>query len=111
MDIGIDIVKNDRFTKYLKNLKFLSRILSVNEINKFNNMESDIAKINFLAGRFSAKEAIIKATNKKLLFSKISIENLENGKPIVFYDNKIMNNILISISHENDYSVSFSMFI
>ncbi len=109
MNIGTDITKNERFKKYLENEKFLKRVLSLWELKKYNSIQSDKSKIEFLAGRFSAKESIVKASDKQLLFTKISIENTSSGKPIVMYENNKLENVLITISHETDYTVTFSI--
>ncbi len=111
MNIGIDIARNDRFKKYINNNNFLTRVLSNWELKKFNSMNNQNSKIEFLAGRFSAKESIVKASNKELYFSKISIENTNTGKPMVIYDGVSLENVLISISHEREYTVSFSIII
>ncbi len=97
--IGVDIVKLSRIK--ISNLSFLSKA----EIKIFNSI-SDANKISFLAGRWAAKEAIFKAWDKAPNdFRKIEIFNDKNGKPYL----KDKNNILISISHGQDYAIAFAI--
>ena len=59
--IGIDIVELSRIRRiYLRQQKFVDRILTVNEKEIFYNLTED-RKTEYLAGRFAAKEAFSKA--------------------------------------------------
>ncbi len=94
--IGTDIVQNSRV-----NLKIAKKVLTDQEMEIFlasNNQQQ------FLASRFCAKEAVIKATNKKYNLSTIEILNNEDGVPICN-----IKGVQVSISHENDYSVAFAI--
>lgn len=104
---GIDIVKNNR----LNNQKLLDRFLIKEEKEKFNSFLDKNRALEYAAGRWSAKEAIIKASNKKITFSEIKILNDKNGKPVVYINNKQRKDIQISISHEKDYSVAFCILV
>ena len=92
--IGTDIVEHSRI-----NLKISRKILTKKEMLIFEQHHN---KIEFLASRFCLKEAIIKATNKKYKFSEIEIFNDENG---AIKTN--LENIMISIAHEHNYSIAF----
>lgn len=94
--IGCDIVQNDRV-----NLKIARKILTQKELEIF---ESKSNKLEYLASRFAAKEAVIKATNKKYSFKEIEITNNEFGQPIC----NILE-IMISISHEKNYSIAYAI--
>lgn len=99
--IGVDIVEIDRIKL---NDAFVHKILSVEEINIYNQLHTEKRKKEYLAGRFACKEAIIKAlSNTDISFKDISVLNDKNGKPFTNIDN-----ILISISHENKYVVAFA---
>lgn len=98
--IGCDIVENKRIK-----LKIAKKILTSNELIFFNDINSEKRKIEFLASRFAAKEAIIKATNNKVDMKEIEVSNLNSGKPI--------SNILgvhLSISHEDNYSIAYAIY-
>lgn len=94
--IGIDIVEHERV-----NLKIASRVLSTNEYHEF---EQSKRQTEFLASRFAAKEAVIKATNKKYLLKDIEFWNLDSGKLVCNIEN-----IHVSISHEKKYSVAMAV--
>lgn len=98
--VGTDIVKNDRIK-----LKIAEKILTENEYAIFNK-KNDKRKIEYLASRFAAKEAIVKATNSKYTINKIEVLSDESGKP---YCSNI-EGIELSISHEIDYSIAFAIY-
>ncbi|ATZ20912.1 holo-ACP synthase [Mesoplasma coleopterae] len=103
--IGIDIVENKRV-----NLRqsFLNKVLSSSELDKLQTILSKKSKIEFVAGRWAVKEAIIKTLNndQNFVMSKINIGYTEKT-PIIL--NKELKNILISISHEKKYSVGMAV--
>jgi len=116
LTIGIDISKISRFEKFLDNEKFYNRVFTKNEIELINKRRGN-RKLETIAGRFSAKEAVSKALGTgigKIGFKDIEILNKENGKPEVFLCNKakdicskiIDNNLEVSISHDGEYVVS-----
>lgn len=96
LGIGCDIVEHERV-----NLKIAPKVLSEGELKTF---EASNRKVEFLASRFAAKEAIIKATNKKYLLKDISLSNLDNGKLV-----SNIEGIHVTISHERKYSVAMAV--
>lgn len=108
--IGIDLVENARIEK--QSDSFTKRILSEKEIEKYNTITNDKRKVQYLASRFAAKEAIFKACkvgNKDINYVDISILNDDNNAPyveIVKYPNFKFE---ISISHEENYSIAIVM--
>lgn len=101
--IGVDILKISRIK-----LEHAKRILSIEEFEVFNNFKLKTRQIEYLAGRFSVKEAIIKALGKtsyKIGMRDIAILNDKEGMPFIkkpfFEDLKIF----ISLSHEKDNCV------
>jgi holo-[acyl-carrier protein] synthase len=105
--IGIDIVNLKRFEKIINNNpKILERVLTKNELELFKNYKNPL--IHY-AGRFSLKEAIIKAGKEYLnikSFKEIEILKKENGEPFLI---KPKAKIFISISHDKDYIVSIAI--
>ena len=101
--LGTDIVEIDRVKKALNN-SFLQKVLSPYEIKLCSNYKSERI-IEFVAGRFAAKEAIIKclADYEVPKMANITVANNENGKPVVKYKNY---DILVSISHEKHYAIA-----
>ncbi len=106
--IGTDIVLKKRFSEK-KGIeeRFLS-LLEKKELLLINNEKS---KEDYISGRWAAKESIVKASDKKILFSKISILNSSTGKPEVFIEGKKTNKIVISISHGKEYTIAFSIIV
>ncbi|MDF2535628.1 MAG: 4-phosphopantetheinyl transferase [Bacillales bacterium] len=86
--IGIDIIELDRIEKILnKTPHFCERILTSEEIAVFNSLSAQQRRVEWIAGRFAAKEAFSKALGtgigKEFSFQSISILNDENGRPVV----------------------------
>ncbi|MFC4322045.1 holo-ACP synthase [Litchfieldia salsa] len=106
--IGIDIVELHRIKKIVeRQKKFINRILTEKEIIQFEQYTGH-RKIEFLAGRFAAKEAYSKAVGtgigKGLSFVDIEVFSDEKGKPCI--KNKGLETVHLSISHSKDYAVA-----
>ena len=112
-DIGTDIIEVDRIRELIKKYdqRFLNKVFTDNEI--IYCMKKRDPSIHF-AGKFSAKEAIRKAISSSysdILFplNEINIKNDKKGRPFLensTIDSKFIN---ISISHTNDYAISFAI--
>ncbi len=105
--IGVDICKNQRVK-----LELSRRILSEEELIVFDNLKLDKRKLEYLASRFSAKEAVYKALSQagiEVFTRDIVICNDELGRP--FVKKPVYNNIQIkiSLSHEIDYSIAYAI--
>ncbi len=100
MALGIDTVFIPRF--YGKE-KLAKRILSSEEYAIY---EHRLNKEEFLAGRFAAKEAFLKAFRNgigRISVTSISIVYGEDGRPVLMYNEQFYN---VSISHDGDYAVA-----
>ncbi len=106
LGVGCDIVEIQRIEKAMKKESFL-RILTVNEKKIYEQLEGR-RKIEWLAGRFAAKEAVIKAVYryKPYLLSQIEIVSDEHGIPLCHIDNL---QIEVSISHEVNYAIAYAV--
>jgi holo-[acyl-carrier protein] synthase len=109
--IGIDIIELDRIEKILnKTPHFCERILTHEELSDFNSLSSPQRKVEWIAGRFAAKEAFSKALGtgigKEFSFQSISILNGGNGKPVVHHPNHTDLIVHISISHSNTHAIA-----
>lgn len=104
---GIDIANISRIKKSLEEYgdRFIAKILSAEEIKIIPSMRKE----EFVAGRFAAKEALVKAAGISLQFSLITILNDKNGKPFIAEMPESIANkkIHISISHDTDYAAAF----
>ena len=116
---GVDIVKNQRIKKALKNKNFLNRIYSRKEISASKKIKN---KVNFFAKRFAAKEAFVKAIGlgfrNHINYKDIFVVNNIYGKPKLIINNKlklIMKKkfkysnfkIFLSLSDEKNHSIAF----
>ncbi len=102
-NIGIDIIENKRIENNY-NEEFIDMILTDKEKEIFQ-LKIGKKKIEFICGRFAAKEAIIKALNKyeNPHMKEIEIINEKNGSPkAIFKQYKI----LITIAHEHNYTIA-----
>lgn len=106
---GIDIIELHRIEAVLhRQPRFAKRILTSNEYNTFSKL-SHKRKIEFLAGRFAAKEAFVKAVGTGISSSyswhDIEIKNKESGQPYLFVPN-YEEKAHLSISHSTQYAVA-----
>lgn len=108
--IGIDLIELDRIKKGLyKNDRLAYRILTRNELKVFESLQSDRRKIEFLAGRFAAKESFAKATGRgigKLSFQHIEILADDKGAPYMKVEGYEDYNIFVSITHSHNYAAA-----
>lgn len=105
---GIDIVEVHRIAQAIERWgdHFLKHVFTEEEIAY--SKERRYPNQHF-AGRFAAKEAVLKAfgKNSHINWKDISILNDEDGKPLCSYrDKKFTRKILISISHASNYAVA-----
>ncbi|RSL29426.1 holo-ACP synthase [Salibacterium salarium] len=107
--IGIDIVELDRIKRLLyKNDRFQKRILTDNELDMMKRY-SEKRKVEFIAGRFAAKEAFGKAMGTGISgnygFQDIEVVANRSGKPSILAVG-IEEIIHVSISHSEEYAVA-----
>ncbi len=120
--IGVDIVKNTRINRMIKNKQFIQRVFSKIEIT---NSKKNANKTSFFAKRFAAKEAFSKSLGtgfrNNLNFKDIIVKNNKSGMPFFLINKKIKTliykkymtrkfNFHLSISDEKDYSIAFVIF-
>jgi holo-[acyl-carrier protein] synthase len=106
----------------------VSRILSsINKIGKrfldrvYTKVEQDYCKTKanpqiHYAGRFAAKEAVMKAIKssgfqKPISFKSIEIRSGDNGEPIVNLDLPIHGKCRVSISHTESHAIASAIYI
>lgn len=102
--IGTDIVKVNRVDQ-----KYVSRILSEDELSLFGTFQSETRRQEFLAARFAAKEALTKAltgTKYFFAFAEMTIMNDESGRPFLKEPILPEYSVLLSISHEREYAIA-----
>ncbi|WP_102264918.1 holo-ACP synthase [Mesobacillus jeotgali] len=105
---GIDIVEIGRIRKLVESQpRFPERVLTEKEREVYRQY-NERRGIEFLAGRWAAKEAFSKAKGtgigKELSFMDIEIESDPHGRPIV--TKPYMEGVHLSISHSEQYAIA-----
>lgn len=102
--IGVDIVDHTRI-KEKQNM--WERFLTKTELDALNNIEEEDRRVSWVAGRWSAKEAVIKAAQgEKISYQDIEVLPAKNDNPKVIVKGK--EDFLVSISHEKTQSIAFA---
>lgn len=107
---GVDIVQISRFEKKLADTPRLADRL-------FMDSERDGANANTLAGRFAAKEAVIKALagDPGIEWYGIEVAKESSGKPVIWLHGETAKIALragirkfhLSISHDGDMAIAY----
>lgn len=119
MNVGIDILKNDRIKDILDKNRdgFYRRIFSDIEIEYISMKNHDYRSV---AGLFAAKEAVSKLLGTgigQIGWKDIEILHNDRNKPYVSINKKLKSklydidndSIELSISHENEFSIAFAV--
>jgi len=119
LGVGVDIVELRRIKKIIddesKRDSFLNKLFEDEEIEYFKSRNF---RVEYIAGRFAAKEAVSKALGtgfREFQFKDIVIKRDELGKPEVILKNNAHNiarakgeyKIHISISHGEDSAIAY----
>lgn len=111
MEIGIDIIEIQRIQEAAaRREKFPAKILTENELQIYEGYQPK-RQATFLAGRFAAKEAYVKALGTgigKINFTDIEILPNEKGKPS-FTQGPVTDQAKISISHSQTNAIAMVM--
>ncbi len=116
--IGTDIVRVARMQQNLDRYgeRFAERILTDNELIEFRNVNK---RAHFLAKRFAAKEAAVKALgtgfNHGIHLREISVGHDDQGKPLLEFNGRALEFMRekkvafshLSLSDEADHAVAF----
>lgn len=119
--IGTDILEIERMQQVYARQggKIVERILTPNEMQRFQNIEDGQVQLAFLAKRWCAKEAIAKALGtgiaKGIGWQQMEIAKRESGAPYVILTGAALDQLhslgaskaLISLSDEQHYCVAF----
>lgn len=106
---GIDIVELDHMDAVCqKQPRICNKILTPKELEVYETL-GEKRKLEFLSGRYAAKEAFSKAMGtgigKTVTFQNVSILNNEKGQPMVI-ESPFSGNIFVSISHSKNMAVA-----
>jgi holo-[acyl-carrier protein] synthase len=119
LGIGNDIIAIERIRKSIDTygLRLISRLFTTKEQDYCLKYKDPIPHF---AGRFAAKEAVVKALGtgfgEHTSWLDIEILNENNGKPLVYFSNaleKKLNgtSVLVSISHCQLYVTAFAIWL
>ena len=104
--IGFDVVELSRIkSAVLRNGRFVDRILTANEKQMYQRL-NERRRIEFLAGRFAAKEAYAKARGTgigTLSWHDIDVTS-KNGQPVI--ESAGDETIHISITHTKSFAAA-----
>jgi len=117
--IGLDIVEVSRIERDIEMYedRFVRRLLGDEEIGLYEARED---KPQFLAGRFAAKEAVIKALGAFLTdrpkYNSLQIVSDDHGQPELVVPDQVSRRLggcrcMLSISHERRYAVAVAIFV
>jgi len=100
--IGVDIVDLNHMAAVLeKNPRIYKKILTTDECAVFEK-QTDKRKMEYLGGRFAAKEAFSKAMGtgigKTVTFQNVTVLNAEKGQPVIV-ESPFSGDVFVSISH------------
>lgn len=109
--IGTDIIKIDRLAKLSKDKTFLNKIFTQKEIDYCNKYQ-DI--VTHLSGKYAGKESVKKALLSSGIIRRVSLKDIEilnksDKCPYVVLNLTNDINCKISISHDGDYCLAFSL--
>lgn len=119
LGLGTDIIEIERIRMALKRhgRRFMEHILTMRELEQASRYKDSAPH---LAGRFAAKEAIVKALGTGIS-AAVSWHDIEviaspEGKPEVFLSERIEKRrahcqFLLSISHAKEYAVATALYI
>lgn len=96
--LGVDIIKISRVYKLEDD--FPHRVLSADEMERYSSFEDEEDKARFLATRWAAKEAYVKASGDKSIdFRKISVVSSSDGKPHLYVSGVEVGEVSLSHDH------------
>ena len=115
--VGIDIIDTERISKALEKWgkPFANKILGEEEYDMYRQK---LNKVQFLSGRFAAKEAVIKTLGaffeRRINFRDIQILNDLYGKPYVHLEDSLRERVFekeikVSITHERKMAAAVAI--
>lgn len=110
---GTDIIEIHRVKEAIQKESFIKKVYTLKEQEYCNKKAT---KEQHYAGRFAAKEAVLKAVSKRIstyeiTWQDIEILNNKDGRPKVVLNKEItdLENIDISISHCKEYATAIAV--
>ncbi|MFC4025330.1 holo-ACP synthase [Oceanobacillus longus] len=108
--IGMDLIELNRIQDSVdRNQRFADRILTRNEKKACDGLPTYNRRIEYIAGRFAAKEAFAKAVGTgigRLSFQDMEVLNDSNGAPYFVAKGYEEVKIFVSITHSKEYAAA-----
>jgi len=115
--VGIDLIDCERMKKAIDRWgkSFVKRILGEEEYDIYRQRAN---KVQFLSGRFAAKEAVIKTLGaffeRRIKFRDVQILNDLYGKPYVHLEDELRERVFdkevkVSITHEHKMAAAVAV--
>lgn len=108
MRLGTDIISIERIRQAaIRQPQFAQKVLSASEYAQYQQF-TPARQMEFLAGRFCAKEAYVKALHTgigRIQFTDISIVANKMGAPVIEFA-PITEGVHVSISHCREYATA-----
>ena len=107
--VGMDAIELARIEKIVvQDSSFIQRVLTPKEYAVYETLGIK-RKVEYLAGRFAAKEAYSKALGtgigKSVSFQDIEILNTENGQPLLTAPHPYQRHVSITHTNHDAYAV------
>ena len=107
--VGMDAIELSRIEKIVvQDSSFIQRVLTPKEYAVYETLGIK-RKVEYLAGRFAAKEAYSKALGtgigKSVSFQDIEILNTENGQPLLTAPHPYQRHVSITHTNHDAYAV------
>jgi holo-[acyl-carrier protein] synthase len=105
--VGIDIVELEEIEERLTD-KFVNRILSKREQERYHSIKNTVRRLQYLAGRFAVKEAytkVYKTFDDSINFTDVEVLTDEFGAPFIESKYHKEDELEVSISHSRNFVV------
>jgi phosphopantetheine--protein transferase-like protein len=110
--LGLDIIEIERVRRAALNPRFVRRVFTDEELKMMGRHPRRVAEE--MAGKFAAKEAVIKVVGRKTFWKEIEVLNDHFGKPRVVLHGRMAQlaqgrGVVVSITHSKDFAAAVAM--
>lgn len=110
--LGLDIIEIERVRQAALRPRFARRLFTERELGTMGRHPRRVAEE--MAGKFAAKEAVVKVVGRKTFWKEIEILNDRFGKPYVVLHGLMAEltrgrDVVVSITHSKDFAAAVAM--
>lgn len=111
--LGIDLIEIHRIARAAHNPRFAARIFTEREQASLRGNARRTAEE--MAGKFAAKEAVIKTLGRRTVWRDIEVLNHSSGKPYIVLHGRSKElangrTVVVSITHSREYAAAVAAF-